>query len=108
MIINLKKFFYTLRAATACLWVMSRNELPPIEFPLTLECLTVDNSLKERIYSLIELKSTKSESYMHSGEMDLIAFINLSIDLAENTAKDLSKGNGDYSSLDDFFRRTIK
>lgn len=105
---KLKKFFYTLRSATACLWILDRGELPPIEYPIMLEGLAIDGNLKERIYSLIELKSTKSESYMHSGEKDLITFIKQSIDLAENTAKDLSKGNGDISSLNNFFRRTIK
>lgn len=105
---KLKKFFYTLRAAVACQWILHKNGLPPIEFPKMLDGLAVDQVLRLRIDALIELKSTKSEAYMHRGEGDLFDYIKQSINAAEHEAKRLTAAAGSFSDLNDFFRRAIK
>ncbi len=34
---KLKRFFYALRASVACLWILDREEIPPIEFAKMLD-----------------------------------------------------------------------
>jgi len=104
---RLKKFFYALRAAIACLWIVEKEEIPPIFFPEMLEGLSINSELKERIMSLITLKATKDESYLHSGEQALFDLIRQSILLAENDSKRLPAGKIDSEASNTFFRQQI-
>ncbi len=52
---KLKKFFYALRAATACKWILEKKEIPPIEFKRMLSGLELKKSLTDRIEELISL-----------------------------------------------------
>jgi hypothetical protein len=107
-IYKLKKFFYALRAASACRWIIDKDDIPPIYFPNLINGLELNSTLKSRINLLIELKEQKNESYLHSGEIELIDFIKESIDLAEINGKQLPAANGDYSLLDTFFGDVVK
>lgn len=80
---NFKKFFYALRSATACKWILEKNEMPPIEFLKMLNGLSIEKSLTNRIYELISLKATISESYLHEGDEKLLNFIETCINSAD-------------------------
>lgn len=101
--VKLKKLFYALRAALACKWIEEQNEIPPIVFQTMLEKLNFDLKLKNRIYELIELKSTKEETYIHNEEIDLNNFIEELIANAEKIAKSLPYSNGNIIDLNRFF-----
>lgn len=105
---KLKKFFYALRASVACLWILEKEIMPPIEFGIMLNELDIDEKLISRIKELIELKSTISESYMHKGEQDLIMFMKSCIERADVEAKNLPTSNGEMNELNEFFRQTIR
>ena len=100
---KLKKFFYALRASVACKWIIEKEEIPPIYFPKMLEELSIDETLKQRIFQLIELKATISETYMHTGEKHLIELIQNCIIEAENSSKNLPASIGTMTDLNDFF-----
>ena len=100
---KLKKFFYALRASVACKWIIDKEEIPPIYFPKMLTGLSIDESLKQRIFQLIELKATISETYMHSGEKDLIKLIQNCVNDAENVSKNLPTSSGSMQDLNTFF-----
>ncbi len=104
---KLKKLFYALRSAVACMWILENDIMPPIVFTDTLSGITIDNEIKKRIYELIDIKLVKDETYMHSGEKDLFNYIEGCIDLAEERAKELSTGDKTYN-LEEFFRAIIK
>ena len=72
---KLKKLFYALRTATACIWIIERDEIPPIVYTDMLNGLDLATSLTDRIHELIALKATKNESYLHTGEKELLHFI---------------------------------
>ena len=104
---KLKKFFYALRASVACLWILERQEIPPIEFSKMLNGLNLQAELTTRIAELIELKSTISETYLHKGEPELIEFMKSCIERAENESKQLPGSKGQMNDLNEFFRKTL-
>ncbi len=104
---KLKKLFYALRAAIACKWILDKEEMPPIRFPIMLENLTIPVPIKTQIYTLIQLKAGKEESYFHSGEIELFEYIKHTLDAAEHIAPHLPAGKGQFEDLNAFFRTTI-
>lgn len=104
---KLKKLFYALRTAVACKWIQDKQEIPPIQFEKMLEALEIDSVIKDKIQDLISLKSTKNESYMHSGQEDILSFISHCIDKADKVVKSLPANKGDVELLNQFLRKHI-
>ncbi len=104
---KLKKFFYALRSATACKWILEKEEMPPIEFKKMLSDLTLNSKLLKRIDTLIDLKATISESYLHEGENELLEFIETCIKQADDNRKSLPSSKDQLVDLDVFFRKII-
>lgn len=104
---KLKKFFYTLRSATACKWILEKDQMPPIEFMKMVDNLNIDSKLTKRINVLMELKATKSESYYHKGESELMSFIENCIDDAEKNRLKLPSSKGTIDELNQFFIKTL-
>lgn len=104
---KLKKFFYALRSATACKWILEKEENPPIEFLKMIDGLAIETNLIKRILELIELKSTISESYLHKGEIELFKYIEDCIEKASEQKNVLPSSSGKMSDLDTFFIKTI-
>lgn len=104
---KLKKFFYALRASVACLWILEKEEIPPIEFGKMLNGLDLPANLKTRIRELIEIKSTIRETYRHKGETVLIEFMKACIERAENESQSLPASKGKMTDLNDFFLKTL-
>lgn len=104
---KLKSFFYALRSATVCKWILEKEDIPPIEFQKIITGLKIENKVKKRINELIALKSTISESYLHKDEKELIAFIENIIIEAEEKGKTLPSSNGKLEDLNIFFRKTL-
>lgn len=100
---KLKKFFYALRTSVACLWILEKEEIPPIEFNKMLKELDIKENLKIRIEELIKIKSTVSESYFHNNELELINFMKDCINKAETNAQKLPSSSGKIDDLDNFF-----
>lgn len=104
---KLKKFFYALRSAMACKWIMEKDEIPPIEFKKMYMNLNLDQTLINRITELIELKSTISEGYLHSGELELRQFMNDVIKEADVKRKNLPAAKGSIDDLNTLFINTV-
>lgn len=104
---KLKKFFYALRASVACLWILEREEIPPIEFGKMLNGLDLPVHLKTRIAELIELKANCSETYIHSAEHELIEFMKKCIDQADAQSQKLPSSIGNMADLNKLFLKTL-
>ena len=105
---KLKKLFYVLRAASICNWIIEKNDIPHIDFLIVLENIQIDKNLKESIFQLIALKSGKTESYLHSGEIEIFEYIINSINRAEEIAQSLPVSNGNFEYLNQVFIKTLK
>ncbi len=104
---KLKKLFYALRSAIACVWILEKEIMPPIEFRIMLNQLNIPERIRERIDELIKIKSTISESYFHRGETDLIVYIRSCFERTEKIVQSLPSSNGHISELNDFFIKTL-
>lgn len=104
---KLKKFFYALRSAIACKWIIEREDIPPIEFKKMLAGLYIDQYLLKRINDLIQLKATISESYLHNGENELILFIENCIEEADKQRSSLPSAKGNIEELNQFFLNVL-
>lgn len=105
---KLKKFFYALRASVACLWILERDDIPPIEFGVMLNELAIPIVLKNRIEELIEFKSNCSETYLHKRESELIEFMNDCIGRADLESKNLPSSKVTLDDLNEFFIKTLE
>jgi len=104
---KLKKFFYALRSAIACKWIVEKEEMPPIEFKKMREGLAIEEKLLKRIEELIDLKATQSETYLHQGEAPLFALMHSCVALAEEQRTSLPASNGSLKDLDAFFLKMV-
>ncbi len=104
---KLKRFFYALRASIACLWILDKEDIPPIEFPRMLDALDIDASIKQQITALIALKAGKSEAYTHHGEQALIELMSQCIARSEQQASQLPSSTRRLDDLNDFFRTML-
>jgi predicted nucleotidyltransferase len=86
---------------------LEREEMPPIEFTKMLDELDFPENLKIRIDELVQLKATVDESYLHSGESELFAFMKTCTQRAEIEAAALPGKKSQMSDLDAFFRKTL-
>jgi predicted nucleotidyltransferase len=87
---------------------LQKEEMPPIEFTKIYPNISLPPKLIQEINSLIKLKATKSESYWHEGEKNIIEFIKESIQEAESKAKILPKGSGKLESLNSLNQKYIR
>lgn len=105
--VKLKKLFYALRTSIACIWIIEKEEIPPIVFQTMLEQLDIEKNITDRIYELIALKATKNENYIHFEEKEINIFIEKCIEKAENISKQLPASNGKIDDLNSFFIKTL-
>lgn len=106
--IKLKKLFYALRATLACKWILEKDSIPPIVFITMVNELEFDEKLKDKIRSLIELKSGKNENYVHPAEKELSDFIREQLTIADEKAISLKGRKEKDTDLDEFFRYGLK
>jgi len=104
---KLKKFFYTLRSALVCKWILEKDLSPPIEFTKIYKTLDLNTSIVTRIDDLIDIKSTIKESYLHQGESLLFQLIDDCIVEAEEKKNGLPSSKVDHEKLEDLFKQYI-
>ncbi len=103
--IKIKKLFYVLRPILAALWCVKKDTIAPMSiFPL-MDLLTDD--LRKKVLSLIELKSTASESYLIEIDQDIKTWIDRTFDYCMEASLQLTKKDFDRKMADEFFRKTI-
>lgn len=105
---RLKKFFYALRSALVCKWILDRDEIPPLQFGELYKGLDLPASHQRRIEELIELKMTIDEKHHHSGEAALIDLMEECIQRARENRNQLPSTKGDIEELDKLFRKYIR
>lgn len=104
---RLKKFFYALRTALICKWISEKEVLPPIEFGVAVKGLDLDPTLIARIEQLIVLKFEMPESYMHSGESELLHFIDYTLEESEEKRDSLHGARFDMSSHNQLLKKYV-
>jgi hypothetical protein len=105
--IKLKKLFYVLRATLACKWLLEKEGFPPIVFMQMVNELDFAADLKAKITSLIALKATKLEGYIHPAESELNHFISTELKIAELAFPNLAGRKQKQVDLDSLFKAIV-
>ncbi len=72
--VNIKKYFYVLRALLACKWILDKNQVPPVLFSDLLAYL--DTDIKDIVNVLLEKKKQALESDLEPINIELKNYIN--------------------------------
>lgn len=105
--IKLKKLFYALRATLACKWILEMDTVPPIVFIRMVNQLSFDENIKEKIAALIELKSGKTEAYIHPEEKEINNFIVKELAIADEAFSGLPGRKEKGVDLDMLFKQIV-
>ena len=71
---HIKRFLYYLRGVLACRWIETYKTLPPVRFQELLEATVFEDSIKEKVYSLIEIKKNGEECDMQVVDEELMKY----------------------------------
>lgn len=103
--IKIKKLFYVLRPLLAALWCVECRTIAPMSiFPL-MDLLS--GSLREKVLSLIDLKSTASEGYLIEIDQGLRQWIDITFDYCIEASTQMDRKTFDTEEANIFFRKTI-
>ena len=96
---HMKRFLYYLRGVLACKWIEMNRTLPPVRFQELLEATVSESTIKEKIYSLIEIKKNGEECDMQVVDDELMKY---AMDLAEYYNKHIDdfRPEQEYVSVD--------
>ena len=103
--IKIKKLFYVLRPLLAALWCAEKNTIAPMSIHQLMELLSDD--LRKKVLSLIDLKSTASESYLIKIDADLRKWIDITFDYCIEASVKIERKSFDKEEADIFFRKII-
>lgn len=76
--VNLKKYFYALRPVMCALWILERNEVPPIRFQ-DVRSIVNDDAINQAIDLLLSQKEKANEGVMISRNYELHQFLEESL-----------------------------
>jgi len=104
--VRLKRYFYALRPALACRWILERRSVPPMEFHL-LRVLVGDPGWQDAVDDLLEQKAAAPEKAVIPPVMILQNWIADTLTECKEKADALLPAARDSDDLDDLFRKTI-
>lgn len=104
--VRLKRYFYALRPALACLWTLNHDVLPPMEFRL-LRTLVEDESWQAAVDELLEQKQVSTEKTMVPPQPLLHAWLEDTLEHCKQRTAETSACKGDVAHLDHLFRKYI-
>ena len=103
--IKLKAYFYLVRSLLSCNWIIKCNEVLPMDIEGLMALTTEAN--RTILRSLIQLKSTFGEKYLHKKDALLQTLVIELWDIAEAGKDNLGTNGTNYSFLDAFFLKTL-
>jgi len=103
--IKIKKLFYVLRPILAALWCAEKNTIAAMSIYPLMDLLSDD--LREKVLSLIDLKSTAIESYLIKIDADLREWIDSTYNYCLTSSQEMQRDSVDKEKADLFFRKMI-
>lgn len=106
---KLKKYFYILRPLFACKWIEQNRTMPPMEYALMVDNLSMPEQVTREIGMLMAVKLASDEKLLVEQNQKLISFFAGEIKYYCECIKKIPKNNqGNSDDLDCFFRQTLK
>lgn len=104
--VKLKSYFYALRSALACKWIIEQASFPPVVFYDLLPMAKTD--VLEKITELLAIKSVQGEKYLHPKENLITDYLLELMAFSEKYALSLDSGKKMATELEMFFREEVK
>lgn len=105
--IKLKKLFYVLRPLMAAKWIISKNEIPPMDIP-NLISIIENNTVKKHIDELLEIKTGVNEDYIHKVDPLITKFIKDEFEFINSTKLADQNYDTDPTTLNKAFLEIIE
>lgn len=105
--VKLKRYFYALRPALACLWIVEKEALPPMEFAL-LRSLISGSDIEEDIDELLKVKAGAGEKALTKPFFRIDAWLADTIDHCRGKIPMLRSEKFTTAQLDIFFRKYVQ
>lgn len=106
-IVNIKKYFYTLRSALAAIWIVENKTVPPMQFG-DLRKIIQDEHWQLIIDGLLENKKSSNEKTLISTNTFLQQWINKTLSEVKEKSLALPAVNNTPEFLDKIFQKFIQ
>lgn len=104
--VKLKRYFYALRPALACLWIVEKQTVPPMEFE-PLRILITDPVVQKLIDNLLDRKKDADEKALIEPIAMLNNWLSETLDYCKERVPSLPSVRKDTEELDAFFRKHL-
>ncbi|MDT3401388.1 nucleotidyltransferase domain-containing protein [Mucilaginibacter terrae] len=104
--VKLKRYFYALRPALACLWVVDNQTVPPMEFE-PLRALIADMTVQQHIDDLLERKKDAVEKALIEPVLPLNNWLAETLEYCREKLTLLPSERKDTLELDAVFRKYL-
>jgi predicted nucleotidyltransferase len=105
--VKLKRYFYALRPALACLWIVERQTVPPMEFE-HLRVMIADKEVQNAIDELLERKKAADEKALITPVSLLNQWLSDTLDRCKEHIPMLPSEKKYTDVLNDIFRKYIQ
>ena len=105
--VKLKRYFYALRPALACLWIVEKQSVPPMEFE-HLRVMITDNEVQNAIDELLERKKTADEKALITPVPLLNQWLSDTLDWCKERTPMLPSEKKYSDKLNNIFRKYIQ
>jgi predicted nucleotidyltransferase len=103
--VKLKQYFYLVRSMLSCNWILKNQAVLPMHMEGLMEL--IDEKRKNDLRTLIKLKATVGEKYLHQRDEDLHTWLAELWSKINGAKNDFDAKTTSYNSLNDFFIKTL-
>ncbi len=104
--VKLKRYFYALRPLLACLWIIEKLSVPPMEFE-PLRVMIADEHIQRQITCLTEQKKDADEKALIKPIPELNSWLATQLEYCKQRLPLLSSVQRDTQALDAVFRKYL-
>lgn len=104
---KLKRYFYAIRPALACLWIVEKLSVPPMEFE-HLRVMITDNEVQNAIDELLERKKVADEKALITPVPELNQWLSDTLDSCKERIPSLLSEKKHPDQLNNIFRKYIQ
>lgn len=104
-VVKVKKYFYALRSALACKWIVDKNEIPPMEFRILRTLM--GKEYESTIDDLLHIKEHGDEKLFVPKVISLQNYLKDCLEYCEEKGKALPEKHNSTEQLDVFFRKLL-
>lgn len=105
--VKLKRYFYALRPLLACLWIVEKQTVPPMEFE-HLRAVITDNAVQNAINELLEKKKVAEEKALITPIPVLNQWLSNTLNLCKERILMLPSEKKYPDELNNIFRKYIR